>query len=103
MRGEDELTSAPFCSILNASRMSELPFESLERPLRGETVVFTGKLWSLGRKEARAVVERLGGIADEEVTLRTTLLVMGGESYPDGVPDSLRLVNDQGTQRWKLR
>ena len=83
--------------------MSELPFESPEHPLRGETVVFTGKLWSLGRKEARAVVERLGGSADEEVTLRTTLLVVGGESYPDGVPDISRLANEQGTQRWKLR
>ena len=83
--------------------MSELPFESPEHPLRGETVVFTGKLWSLGRKEARAVVERLGGIADDEVTLRTTLLVVGGESYPDGVPDISRLPNDQGTHRWKLR
>jgi tetratricopeptide (TPR) repeat protein len=83
--------------------MSELPFESAEHPLRGETVVFTGKLWSLGRKEARAVVERLGGSADEEVTLRTTLLVVGGESYPDGVPDITRLTSELGTQRWKLR
>src|SRR5262245_60143627 len=83
--------------------MSELPFVSPEHPLRGETVVFTGKLWSLGRKEARAVVERLGGSADEEVTLRTTVLVVGGESYPEGVPDINRLDNDQGTHRWKLR
>ena len=83
--------------------MSQFPFESPEHPLRGETVVFTGKLWSLGRKEARAVVERLGGIADDEVTLRTTVLVVGGESYPDGVPDISRLSNDQGTHRWKLR
>ena len=35
--------------------MSELPFDDPERPLSGQTVVFTGKLWSLGRKEARAV------------------------------------------------
>jgi tetratricopeptide (TPR) repeat protein len=49
------------------------------------------------------VVERLGGSADEEVTLRTTLLVVGGESYPDGVPDISRLPNDPGTHRWKLR
>jgi len=83
--------------------MSELPFASPEQPLRGETVVFTGKLWSLGRKEARAIVERLGGSAEEEVTLRTTLLVVGGESYPDGAPDISRIANDQGTHRWKLR
>jgi tetratricopeptide (TPR) repeat protein len=71
--------------------------------LAGETVVFTGKLWSFGRKEARAVVERFGGIPDDDVTLRTTLLVVGGESYPDGVPDVARLVNDTSTHSQKLR
>jgi tetratricopeptide (TPR) repeat protein len=71
--------------------------------LAGETVAFTGKLWSLGRKEARAVVERLGGTAADDVTLRTTLLVVGGESYPDGVPDITRLVNDTSTHSQKLR
>lgn len=97
--------------------MSELPFEppdrptpavsgtgpTPERPLGGETIVFTGKLWSLGRKEARTLVERLGGIADDEVTLRTTLLVVGGQTYPDGVPDISQLANDQSTHRQKLR
>lgn len=71
--------------------------------LSGETVVFTGKLWSLGRKEARAVVERLGGTAADDVTLRTTLLVVGGESYPEGVPDVAGLVNDTSTHSQKLR
>jgi len=83
--------------------MSSLPFEPPEYPLRGETVVFTGKLWSLGRKEARGVVDRLGGTAEDDVTLRTTLLVVGGESYPDGVPDVRRLVNDNSTHSAKLR
>jgi tetratricopeptide (TPR) repeat protein len=74
-----------------------------DEPLRGEVVVFTGKLWSLGRKEARAIVERSGGSAEDEVTLRTTLLVVGGETYPDGVPDILHLAHDQSTQTQKLR
>ena len=65
--------------------------------------MFTGKLWSLGRKEARATVERLGGTSDDEVTLRTTLLVAGAETYPDGVPDITRLVNDNSTHSQKLR
>ena len=71
--------------------------------LDGEVVVFTGKLWSLGRKEARGFVERLGGTPDDEVTMRTTLLVVGGETYPDGVPDIGRLVNDHSTHSQKLR
>ena len=77
--------------------------EPRDSVLSGQTVVFTGKLWSLGRKEARAVVERLGGTADDDVTLRTTLLVVGGESYPEGVPDVARLVDDTGTHSQKLR
>ena len=83
--------------------MSGLPFDSPERPLAGATVVFTGKLWSLDRKEARAIVERLGGVAEDEVTPRTTLLVVGGATYPDGVPDITRLPNDQSTHSQKLR
>jgi tetratricopeptide (TPR) repeat protein len=96
--------------------MSELPFESPEGAnapagaaaagalsLAGETIVFTGKLWSLGRKEARSLVERLGGTVDDEVTLRTTILVVGGLTYPDGVPDPAELGGDAGTHRQKLR
>jgi tetratricopeptide (TPR) repeat protein len=74
-----------------------------EAPLVGEVVVFTGKLWSLGRKEARGVVERHGGTPDDEVTMRTTLLVVGGETYPEGVPEISRLVNDHSTHSQKLR
>jgi tetratricopeptide (TPR) repeat protein len=82
--------------------MSSLPFESPDA-LRGETVVFTGKLWSLGRKEARGIVDRLGGSTADDVTMKTTLLVVGGETYPDGVPEISRLANDQSTHSQKLR
>src|SRR6187402_77000 len=84
--------------------MPELPFDPPNAlPLRGETVVFTGKLWSFGRKEARALVEELGGSTDEEVTVRTTLLVVGAASYPDGAPDLSVLLDDTSTQNQKLR
>ena len=42
-------------------------------------MVFTGKLSSLGRREARALVERLGGATADEVNAKTTLLVVGAE------------------------
>lgn len=71
--------------------------------LSGETVVFTGKLWALGRKDARSIVERQGGTADDDVTMRTTMLVVGGESYPDGVPDISRIADDHSTHSQKLR
>lgn len=51
-------------------------------PFAGHSVVFTGKLASLGRREAQALVERLGGVAAEEVTSRTTMLVVGAEGFP---------------------
>jgi tetratricopeptide (TPR) repeat protein len=51
------------------------------QPLTGQLVVFTGKLSSLGRKEARALVARLGGATGDEVNARTTMLVVGAEGF----------------------
>ena len=42
-----------------------------------QVVVFTGKLAAVGRREARAVVEQQGGAAHDEITARTTMLVIG--------------------------
>jgi NAD-dependent DNA ligase len=50
-----------------------------DTPLADQVVVFTGKLSSLGRKEAQALVIRLGGSAADEVTAKTTLVVIGAE------------------------
>jgi tetratricopeptide (TPR) repeat protein len=80
--------------------MSDLPFA---HPLHGEIVVFTGKLWSLGRKEARGVVDQMGGASADDVTMKTTLVVVGGETYPDGVPEISQLATDPSTHRQKLR
>ena len=49
--------------------------------LAGQLVVFTGKLSSLGRRDARALVERLGGATADEVNAKTTLLVVGAEGF----------------------
>jgi tetratricopeptide (TPR) repeat protein len=51
------------------------------RPLEGEVVVFTGKLSSLGRKDARALVTRLGGATGDDVNAKTTMLVIGAEGF----------------------
>lgn len=45
--------------------------------LSGQFVAITGKLSSLGRKDARALVERLGGAVAEDVNAKTTMLVIG--------------------------
>jgi tetratricopeptide (TPR) repeat protein len=54
--------------------------ESLH-PLQGQVVVFTGKLSSLGRKDASALVARLGGTTSEDVNAKTTMLVVGAEGF----------------------
>ena len=53
----------------------------IDSPFVGQIVVFTGKLASLGRKDAQALVERLGGTAADQVTSRTTMLVVGAEGF----------------------
>ena len=55
--------------------------ESSRVPLAGHLVVFTGKLSSLGRKDARALVTRLGGVTADDVNAKTTMLVIGAEGF----------------------
>jgi tetratricopeptide (TPR) repeat protein len=55
--------------------------ERVANPLQGELVVFTGKLSSLGRKDANALVARLGGTTNEDVNAKTTMLVVGAEGF----------------------
>ena len=71
--------------------------QSSERPLADQVVVFTGKLSSLGRKEAQALVIRLGGSAAEEVTTKTTIVVVGAEGFPGAEKShKLRKAEDLG-------
>ena len=62
------------------------------QPLAGPRVVFTGKLSLLGRKDAHALVQRLGGETADEVNARTTMLVVGSEGFGPApqVPDEAR-------------
>ncbi len=55
---------------------------AVQKPLAGHVVVFTGKLSSLGRKDAHALVTRLAGATGDDVNARTTMLVIGAEGFP---------------------
>ena len=58
------------------------------QPLGGQLVVFTGKLFSLGRRDACALVARLGGATADDVNVRTTMLVVGAEGFGSGAKGS---------------
>ena len=63
--------------------------------LAGHVVVFSGKLSSLGRKDASALVGALGGATAEDVNAKTTMLVIGEEGFgpapnPDEEPAAAR-------------
>src|SRR5262245_29311620 len=64
--------------------------------LAGQVVVFTGKLSSLGRRDARAAVARLGGAAANDVNARTTILVIGDEGF--GVAPSKRTATEKSNK-----
>lgn len=57
------------------------PDRPVPQPLAGQLVVFTGKLSSLGRRDACALVARLGGETADDVTVKTTILVIGSEGF----------------------
>ena len=60
---------------------SSSPDRTDSPPLAGQFVVFTGKLSSLGRKDASALVTQLGGATSDEVNAKTTMLVIGAEGF----------------------
>lgn len=56
-----------------------------------ESVVFTGKLASLQRSEAQALVHKLGGTAPAGINKNVTLLVIGDEGYLKEIVKSQKL------------
>tara|TARA_B100000686_G_scaffold76415_1_gene82352 strand:+ start:286 stop:1410 length:1125 start_codon:yes stop_codon:yes gene_type:complete len=65
------------------SQSTQPPPDTEILSFRGHYVAFTGKLSSVGRREANALVGRLGGIFQQEVNARTTILVIGDESVDE--------------------
>ena len=70
--------------------------------------MFTGKLSSLGRKDARALVTRLGGVTADDVNAKTTMLVIGAEGFgptsnaddepEEAVPGTTRTARDSSNK-----
>ena len=53
---------------------------SRRHPLAGQTLVFSGRLLSLGRREARTLAEKLGATVVDDVSPGVTVLVAADES-----------------------
>jgi tetratricopeptide (TPR) repeat protein len=81
-----ELTSISFSIILRHRPTFRI---IVPQVLSGQLVAIAGKLSSLGRKDARALVERLGGVIGDDVNAKTTILVVGAAW--SGAPDEERL------------
>jgi DNA-binding transcriptional MerR regulator len=70
------------------------------QPFSGAVVVFSGKLSSLGRREAEDLVVRLGGEVAAQVTPRTTLLVVAdssarGTTMPATTPEAVQVLTEE--------
>ena len=88
--------TSPLASFILAKTLAP---HSSELPLADQVVAFTGKLSSLGRKEAQALVIRLGGSSADEVTAKTTLVVVGAEGFPGSEKsEKLRKAEDLGVR-----
>jgi len=56
----------------------------------GHVVTFAGKLASVGRREAQALIQALGGEPSDDVTSRTTMLVVGDSAAREDDSSKLR-------------
>jgi tetratricopeptide (TPR) repeat protein len=72
-------------------------------PLAGQLIVFTGKLSSLSRRDARALVARLGGETADDVNAKTTMLVVGDEGVGAAKSNKLKRAEELGTEGTAIR
>lgn len=72
----------------------------------GETVVLTGKLQLMTRKEAEQAVEDRGGKCTSSVTKKTTLVVVGaepGSKYEKAIKLGIHVITEEEFREWLQR
>ncbi|RJY08773.1 NAD-dependent DNA ligase LigA [Aurantiacibacter aquimixticola] len=73
----EEHNRAVWDDLLSELDPSRYEVATVDSPVAGKTVVFTGKLETMSRDEAKAQAERLGAKASGSVSAKTDLLVAG--------------------------
>nr|WP_275588831.1 NAD-dependent DNA ligase LigA [Croceicoccus hydrothermalis] len=68
---------AVFDDLLSELSPPDYVVETRDSPVSGKTIVFTGKLETMSRDEAKAQAERLGAKASGSVSAKTDLIVAG--------------------------
>jgi DNA ligase (NAD+) len=67
-------------------------------PLEGKSFVFTGAMESMGRSEAKNIVENLGGTIHSAVTKKTTYVVTGsdpGSKLDKAKSSGIKIINEE--------
>jgi DNA ligase (NAD+) len=73
----EEHNRAVWDDLLRETRPPRYEVERIDSAISGKTVVFTGKLETMSRDEAKAQAERLGAKASGSISANTDLLVAG--------------------------
>lgn len=90
---DDPHNMAMLRDLCSEMHVEDVVFQTRESEVTGKTIVFTGKLEQMGRKEAEAHAERLGARTSGSVSAKTDILVHG-----PGAGDKLKKATTLGVR-----